>query len=94
MVKDKVTLTKEERESLMANTRKGSHTSKKIIHFLILFNVDQGPYTENLQTNEEVSKVFKIGMRTIDRVQQRIVLEGLDAALGVVTTSRVYRKKN
>lgn len=93
MVKYKVTLTKEERELLMANTRKGSHTAKKIIHSLILLNVDQGPYADNPQTNEEVCKVLKIGMRTIDRVKQRFVLEGLDAALGIAPTSRIYKKK-
>lgn len=71
MVKYKVTLTKEERESLMANTRKGSHTAKKVIHSLILLNVDEGQHNENRQTNEEVCKVLKIGMRTIDRVKKR-----------------------
>lgn len=94
MVKDKVTLTKEERELVMVNTIKRSHTVKKVIHSLILLNVDQGPYTENLKTNEEFSKLLKIGMRTIDRVEQLILLEGLDTVLGVVGTSRVYRKKN
>jgi len=93
MVKYKVTLTKEERESLMANTRKGNHTAKKVIHSLILLNVDQGPHSEKQQTNEQVCKVLKTGMRTIDRVKQRFVLEGLDAALGVAPTSRVYEKK-
>ncbi|MBW6459446.1 MAG: helix-turn-helix domain-containing protein [Bacteroidales bacterium] len=93
MIKYKVTLTKEERELLMSYTRKGSHTAKKVIHSLILLNVDQGPYAENPQTNEEVCKVLKIGMRTIDRVKQRFVLEGLDAALGVAPTTRVYDKK-
>jgi hypothetical protein len=93
MIKYKVTLTKEERESLMDNTRKGSHTAKKVIHSIILLNVDQGRYVENPQTNEEICKVLKIGMRTIDRVKQRFVLEGLDAALGVSPTSRIYRKK-
>lgn len=93
MVKYKVTLTKEERETLMANTRKGSHTAKKVIHSLILLNVDQGPYKENPKTNEEICKVLKIGMRTIDRVKQSFVLEGLDAALGIAPTSRVYEKK-
>jgi len=71
MVKYKVTLTKEERESLMTNTRQGSHTAKKVIHSLILLNVDQGPFKEAPQTNEEICKVLKIGMRTIDRVKQR-----------------------
>jgi len=93
MVKYKVTLTKDERESLMANTRKGSHTAKKVIHSLILLNVDQGPHNENRQTNEEVCSVLKTSMRTIDRVKQRFVLEGLDAALDVAPTSRVYDKK-
>jgi len=93
MIKYKVTLTKEERESLIANTRKGSHTAKKVIHSIILLNVDQGPFIESPQTNEEVCKVLKIGMRTIDRVKQRFVMEGLDAALGVAPTSRMYRKK-
>jgi transposase len=93
MVKYKVTLTKEERESLMENTRKGSHTAKKVIHSLILLNVDQGQHNENKQTNEQVCKVLKIGMRTIDRVKQRFVLEGLDAALGVAPTTRVYERK-
>ncbi len=93
MVKYKVTLTKEERESLMANTRKGSHTAKKVMHSLILLNVDQGPHNEKQQTNEQVCKVLKTGMRTIDRVKQRFVLEGLDAALGIAPTSRVYERK-
>lgn len=93
MVKYKVTLTKEERESLMANTRQGKQTAKKVIHSLILLNVDQGPYNENRQTNEQICNVLKTGMRTIDRVKQRFVLEGLDAALGVAPTSRVYEKK-
>jgi hypothetical protein len=85
MVKYKVTL--------MANTRKGSHTAKKIIHSLVLLNVDQGPHREIPQTNEEVCNVLKISMRTIDRVKQRFVLKGLDAALGIAPTSRVYKKK-
>jgi len=93
MVKYKVTLTKEERESLMTNTRQGSHTAKKVIHSLILLNVDQGPFKEAPQTNEEICKILKIGMRTIDRVKQRFVLEGLEAALGVAPTSRIYERK-
>ncbi len=32
-------------------------------------------------------------MGTIDRVKQRLVLAGLDAALGIASTSRVYKKK-
>ena len=93
MEKYKVILTEEEREKLLSYTRKGSHTAKKIVHSLILLNVDQGIHSETHQTNEEVCKVLQIGMRTIDRIKQRFITEGFDAALGVAPTSRIYQKK-
>ena len=66
--------------------RKGSTNAKKVIHALILLNVDQGEHSEVKQTNEEICKILKIGMRTIDRVKKRFVLEGLEAALGIAPT--------
>jgi transposase len=88
----KVTLNQEERSQLIEMTRTGTHTAKKIIHALILLNVDRGPHNTEKQINEDVCKVLKIGMRTIDRVKKRFVEEGLDAALKMATTSRVYDK--
>jgi hypothetical protein len=38
MVKYKVTLTQKEREELLSITKGGTHTSKKVIHALILLN--------------------------------------------------------
>ncbi len=88
----KVTLTKEERDQLTEMTRTGTHAARKIIHSLILLNVDRGPYNTEKQINEDVSKVLKIGMRTIDRVKKRFVEEVLEAALKMAPTSRVYDK--
>src|SRR5665811_2387334 len=88
----KVTLTQEEREQLTEMTRTGTHAARKIIHALILLNVDRGPHNTEKQINEEVCKVLKIGMRTIDRVKKRFVEEGLDAALKMAPTSRGYDK--
>lgn len=88
----KVTLTQEERDQLIEMTRTGTHTAKKIIHALILLNVDRGSHNPEKQINEDVCKVLKIGMRTIDRVKKRFVEEGLDAALKMAPTSRVYDK--
>jgi transposase len=88
----KVTLTEEERDQLTEMTRTGTHAARKIIHALILLNVDRGPHNTEKQINEEVCKVLKIGMRTIDRVKKRFVEEGLDAALKMAPTSRVYDK--
>jgi len=87
----KVTLTKEERDQLTEMTRTGTHAARKIIHALILLNVDRGSHIES-QINEDICKVLKIGMRTIDRVKKRFVEEGLEAALKMAPTSRVYDK--
>ena len=92
MVRYKVTLTKEERDQLTEMTRTGTHAARKIIHALILLNVDRGSYNTEKQINEEICKVLKIGMRTIDRVKKRFVEEGFDAALKMAPTSRIYDK--
>jgi transposase len=88
----KVTLTQEERDQLTDITRTGTHAARKIIHALILLNVDRSTYNTEQQTNEEVCKVLKIGMRTIDRVKKRFVEEGLEGALKMAPTSREYEK--
>jgi transposase len=87
----KVTLTNEERDQLTEMTRTGTHPARKIIHALILLNVDRGSHNES-QINKDICKVLKIGMRTIDRVKKRFVEEGLEAALKMAPTSRVYDK--
>jgi len=86
----KVTLTKEERDQLTEMTRTGKHAARKIIHALILLIVDRGPFNTEKQINEDICKVLKIGMRTIDRVKKRFVEEGLDAALKMAPTTRLY----
>jgi hypothetical protein len=87
----KVTLAQEERNQLTEITRTGAHAARKIIHALILLNFDRGQYNTEQQTNEEICKVLKIGMRTIDRVKKRFVEEGLDAALKMAPTTRDMR---
>lgn len=88
----KVTLTKEEREELMAIINKGTHTSQRFRSAYILLNADRGEYAEKV-TNEEMARVLKIGMRTIDRVKKRFVEEGFDAALERKESERKYERK-
>lgn len=92
MIRYKVTLSKEEREKLLSITKGGTHSSKKVIHALILLNCDEGDFCDKV-SNEDVVKVLKIGARTIDRVKKKFVDEGFDAALENRPTSRVYDKK-
>ena len=92
MVKYKVTLTKEEREELKSITNKGRHTSQKFRNAYVLLNCDEGEYSEKA-TNSEISKILKVGMRTIDRIKKRFVEDGFDAILERKPTSREYEKK-
>ncbi len=92
MARYKVTLAKVERQELMAIINKGKHTSQKFRSAYILLNCDKGPYAEKV-TNEQISKVLKVGMRTIDRVKKRFVEEGFEAVLERKPTTRTYSRK-
>src|SRR3990172_8178469 len=92
MVRYKVTLTKEEREELMSIINKGYHTSQAFRTAYILLNSDEGKYSEKV-TNEQISKVLKVGMRTIDRVKKKFVEEGFDYVLERKPPDREYERK-
>jgi transposase len=92
MVKYKVSLSKEEREELMSVTNKGYHSSQKFRAAYILLNCDEGKYSEK-STNEQISKVLKVGMRTIDRIKKRFVEEGFEFVLERKPPDREYERK-
>ena len=92
MVHYKIKLTKEEVSELNNIINKGSHTSQTFRTAYILLNCDEGEYSEKV-TNEQISKILKVGMRTIDRVKKKFIEEGLDLCLERRPTQRVYEKK-
>ena len=92
MEKYKVTLTKEEIDELMDIINKGSHTSQKFRTAYILLNCDEGAFADKV-TNSQISKVLKVGMRTIDRTKKKFVEEGFDATLERRPTQREYERK-
>jgi hypothetical protein len=73
-------LTKPEVDELFAIIGKGSHNTQTLRVAYILLNCDEGKYSDKV-TNEQISKVLKVGMRTIDRVKKKFVEEGFEAAL-------------
>ena len=87
-----VQLLKDEVEELKAIINKGSHTSHTFRAAYVLLNCDEGEYSEKV-TNEQISKVLKIGMRTIDRIKKRFFEEGLEGVLERRPSSRLYEKK-
>ena len=81
MKKYTVTLTQEERDDLKKIASKGKHKSQKVINALILLGCDRGEFQEKRSTNEEISRVLKIGMRKIDRIKKRFVEDGIEITL-------------
>ena len=92
MVRYTIKLTKAEVDELRNIINKGSHTSQTFRAAYILLNCDEGKYSEKV-INEQISKMLKIGMRTIDRVKKKFFEEGLESALERRPTSRIYNSK-
>ena len=92
MIRYTIKLTKSEVGELMDIINKGSHTSKTFRTAYILLNCDEGKHSEKV-TNEQISKVLKVGMRTIDRVKKKFVEEGFEASLERRPTQRLYDLK-
>ncbi len=92
MIRYTIKLSKEEVKELMAIINKGSHTSHTYRTAYILLNCDEGDYSEKV-TNEQIRKILKVGMRTIDRVKKRFMEEGFEAVLERRPSSRVYDVK-
>lgn len=84
-----VKLTKTEVEELHVIINKGSHTSQTFRAAYILLNCDEGKYSDKV-TNEQISKVLKVGMRTIDRVKKQFMEQGMEAVLERRPTTRIY----
>jgi transposase len=76
----KVTLAEEEREQLRKMLSSGKSAARKLNHARLLLYADES--REGLRrTDEEIAALVGLGLRTVARVRQRFVEEGLDAAL-------------
>jgi transposase len=93
MIRYTIKLTKSEVEELYIIINKGSHRSQTFRTAYILLNCDEGEHSDKI-TNEQISKVLKVGMRTIDRVKKKFIEEGFEAVLERRPSSRVYEKKS
>jgi hypothetical protein len=80
MVRYKVTLTKDERDQLMALIGKGKHTSQEYRNACILINSDEGILGEKI-TSEHIAQVLQINTKTVERVKQRFVEEGFESCI-------------
>lgn len=85
-----VTLTQEEREQLRALVSSGKSAARKLNHARILLLADAGEGPGH--TDEEIVAALGLGVRTVERVRQRFVEEGFEAALNPKAQPRRARK--
>ena len=74
-----VTLTQEEREELSGIIKKGKNAAK-IRRAHILLGADASAEGKQM-TDEAISKAYSVGIRTVERLRERFVLEGFEIAL-------------
>ena len=91
MKRYKVTLTDEERQELQALIASGKAAARKLTHARILLKADAscgGP----AWIDQRIVEALEVGVATVERVRQRFVEEGLEAALSRKPQQRPRRQ--
>lgn len=92
MKKYKVTLTAEERQQLSDLIAAGKGAAQKLAHARVLLKADAaagGP----AWTDDRIAEAVEVSRATVERVRQRFVEQGLDAALGRKQPDRPSRPR-
>ena len=87
----RVTLTTEERMDLERMISRGKSDARKLAHARVLLQADEegGP----AWGDATIAAAVRVSVRTIERVRQRFVEQGLIAALLPKPSPRLYRRK-
>jgi transposase len=87
-----VRLTETERDELTNLIHKGKVSAQKRLHAQILLKADVSEHGAKWK-DKRISETFGISTRTVERVRERLVEKGLDAALNRTKPSRVKSKR-
>lgn len=83
-----VDLTDQERNRLRELVRCGKHSARRIRYGHVLLKAHTG------WTDQKISEALDIGIRTVQRIRQRFVEEGIEVALGARSRKpKPYRRK-
>ncbi len=84
-----VSLSKEERSQLQTMTLTGKSAARKLCHARILLLADTA---EGGRTDQEIVDAVGVSVRTVERVRERFVEEGFEAALHPKSRPRIVSK--
>lgn len=76
-----VKLTEEERTNLLELLKKGKSAARKLAHARILLAVDENQPNKLDKTDKDIANILHTSEKTIYRIKQRFVDEGLESAL-------------
>jgi transposase len=88
----RVTLTQREQDQLQQMVRKGKSAASKLAHARILLLADESDGAP-ARTDEQVADSLDLSTRTIERVRERFVEQGFEAALVPARSKRIYARK-
>ena len=88
----RVTLTAEERDELDHMISRGKADARKLTHARILLQADEAEAGPGW-ADAAIAEALRVSVRTIERVRQRFVEDGLEAALLPRPSTRVYARK-
>ena len=88
----RVTLTQPERQELEQLLSRGKGDARKLAHARILLQADESRRGPS-KTDEQVAGSLDIATRTVERVRERFVEQGLEAALVPARSKRIYARK-
>lgn len=89
--KYRVTLSGAERDELTALIRKGKAAARKLAHARVLLQVDEAESGPG-GTDEQTAGALNLSTRTVERVRERFVEQGLAAALLPQPSTRRYER--
>jgi transposase len=92
MKRYKVTLTADERKSLQDLVAAGKGASKKLLQARILLKADASPQGGPAWSDARIAEALEVSTRTIERLRERFVEQGLEAALGRKQRDRPSRE--
>jgi transposase len=87
----RVTLSVAERDELTALLQKGKAAARKLAHARVLLSVDESASGSGT-TDEQCARALNLSTRTVERVRERFVEQGLPAALLPKASTRRYER--
>lgn len=88
----RVTLTQGERDELQQMISQGKSDARKLAHARVLLQADEAEEAP-ARTDGQIAGALNLSTRTVERVRERFVEQGLESALLPARSKRIYQRK-